>query len=117
MKQTLLTLDDLFSDVETALEYATLVAYDGCHKMYLAMDDEQADWFRQNYEYTVEGSPSVMLKALHEWWKDSCSLRFVQSVKTTPNPNDGFVSLIEQGWGQSDDDDELWTDGSEDWGW
>lgn len=97
------TLEDLFHDVEVALEYAHLVAWDGCHKMYLAMDKEQADWFRAEYPHVVEGAPKVMLKALRTWWDDSCMLKFVQSVKTMPNPNDGFVSLI--GQGECEDED------------
>jgi hypothetical protein len=43
------TLDELFEPVADAVENAILVAFDGCHKIYVAMDEEQADWFRRNY--------------------------------------------------------------------
>jgi hypothetical protein len=111
----------LFEPVEDALEDALLIAFDGCHKMYLAMDQEQADWFRDNYngtsctDRTFTGTPKEMLNTLLTWWDESCSLKFINAVTTNhENPNAGFVSLIGQGeWmddeeflSQEDEDDE-----------
>lgn len=99
-------LDDLFSEVEEALDDALLIAWDGCHKMYVALDDEQAQWFRDNYPHTYEASPDDMMVMLRSWWDNSCPLKFVQSVETTTNPNDGFANLIGQGeWCDDTDDD------------
>jgi hypothetical protein len=98
------TLHELFEPVADALENALLIAWDGCHKMYLAMDDEQADWFRENYngtsctDRTFTGTPKEMLDTLLTWWDESCGLKFINAVTTNhENPNAGYESLISQG--------------------
>jgi hypothetical protein len=95
---------DYWDDVEEFLQDARLIAWDGCHKMYLAMDDEQAEWFRANYngeecgDMTMTGTADEMLATLHQWWDESCGLRFIQAVSTNEeNPNDGYIALIPQG--------------------
>ena len=90
---------DLFSKVREAIEDAHLIAYDGCHKIYLAMDEIEAKWFRENYGYedTLEAPPEEMLDAVYRWWADSCPLKFVSAVyHNADDPNEGFVPLIEQ---------------------
>ena len=82
--------------VKTYAKDAKLIAYDGCHKIYLAMDDESADDFRANYDCIV-GLRKSFYKIVKEWYEDSCGLRFVEAVWDKPeNPNDGFVTLIAQ---------------------
>jgi hypothetical protein len=97
------TLHELFEPVADALENALLIAWDGCHKMYLAMDDEQAEWFRENYngrsctDRTFTGTPKEMLDTLLTWWDESCGLKFINAVTTNhENPNAGYESLISQ---------------------
>jgi hypothetical protein len=111
-------MEDYWNDVEVAMEYAHLVAFDGCHKIYLAMDAEQAEWFRNNYNpescetsLNFSSSAKEMLKKVREWYEGSCPLRFIDSVQTNhKNPNAGFVSLIPQGadevYEDEDEDDE-----------
>ena len=96
-------MDDYWNDVAVAMESAKLVAFDGCHKIYLAMDDEQTEWFKKNYngadctDRNFTSSPEEMLKMVREWWDKSCSLRFVNAVwHNEDDPNAGFVSLISQ---------------------
>ena len=90
-------LDDKFREVRAVMEYAKLVAFDGCHKIYAAMDDEQAAWFQNNYPHWFRGTPEEMTKKLRGWFEESCSLRFIQTVTTSwPDANEGFVSLIDQ---------------------
>lgn len=97
--------DTLFDKVEVAIEYAHLIAWDGCHKIYLAMDEPEATWFKENYENTVKDTPEVMLETVREWWEQSCFLRFVSAVHYNPeNPNAGFVDLISQFEDQEDED-------------
>lgn len=97
------TLDELMESVEAVIADAKLVAFDGCHKIYLAMDDEEAKWFRENYEIIVESTPEEMFDAVVDWYEGSCFLRFVSAVRHNPeNPNDGFTTLI----GQFDDQDD-----------
>jgi hypothetical protein len=38
-----------------------------------------------------------MLETIKAWYGASCGLRFVSGVKTTEDPNDGFIDLIPQG--------------------
>lgn len=102
------TTTDLFSKVNNAINDAILIAWDGCHKMYLAMDAEQAAWFRAEYPYVVQHTPAFMLATLKDWWEQSCSLRFVSAVSTNhANPNAGYESLIPQ---FAEEDDEVECD-------
>lgn len=91
-----------FSKVETALETAKGIAWDTCHKIYVLMDEDQMELMRK-YEYEeirsiTDISKESMLELLQEWYASSCSLRFIQSVRTVSDshPNDGFDDLIEQ---------------------
>ena len=92
--------------VTTTLEDAKSIAWDGCHKIYVLMDDEQTEKMRsmgygldESHLCTVSefANTAAVLDTLREWWADSCSLRFVEAVKTVPgDPNEGFTSLIGQ---------------------
>lgn len=104
------TLDNYWDDVADAVQDARLIAWDTCHKIYLAMDAEQEEWFLENYAPdTFRGTPEQMLATLHKWWDESCGLRFIQAVTTNhDNPNFGFESLIPQGadWEDEDEDED-----------
>jgi len=58
------------------------------------------------YEHVItldSASEYEMLCAVEEWFEESCSLRFVQSVRSAlegEDPNKGFTVLIEQGFGE-----------------
>jgi hypothetical protein len=102
-------LPEYFLPVAKEIVNAHLVATDGCHKIYLAMDEEEAEWFRENYEYVVEDTAEVMLTTVMEWFENSCSLRFVSAVRhNADDPNAGFTHLIEQG--TVDEDGNLFDD-------
>ena len=81
---------------------AKAIAWDTCHKIYIAMDDEQVE---KLIEYGYEGdmltsnslTPEEMYDTLLDWWDNACFLRFIQSVTTTADPNDGYVDVIAQG--------------------
>jgi hypothetical protein len=98
--------------VAEATKDARAIAWDGCHKIYLAMDDEQVAIF-QSYGYgrdddgsrmftTAELDSGEMFAILKRWYEVSCGLKFIQSVETTENPNDGFVNLIPQCWDEEE---------------
>jgi hypothetical protein len=94
--------------VEVAVEMARGIGFDQCHKIYVLMDDEQMDQMKEwGYDPLLSAddlTPSEMLATIQDWYADSCGLRFVQAVRTVGgDPNEGFVSLIEQG---ADDEDE-----------
>jgi hypothetical protein len=107
------TMQDHWSDVENTLSYAHLIAFDGCHKIYVALDEHEAKWFKDNYngtscdDRTFEGTEHAMLEKLREWWDESCGLRFISGVShNEEDPNYGFVTLIPQGASDEVDDDD-----------
>lgn len=94
--------------VEVAVEMAKGIGFDQCHKIYVLMDDEQMAQMKEwGYDPLLSAddlTPSEMLATIQDWYADSCGLRFVQAVRTVGgDPNEGFISLIEQG---ADDEDE-----------
>jgi len=74
--------------VEQYLANARYQTWDGCHKIYLVMDNVAAN-IMQNYDYIME-QPDLNL--LHEWFDSSCGLRFIEAVKG----NMEFTTLIKQ---------------------
>lgn len=118
--------------IKEALSSAKAITWDGCHKIYLAMDDHQVELFLEygydpiilvnDLDNVVQLRPELFLKygydpiilvndidkayeTLCGWYDDSCGLRFVQSVKTViGDPNSGFVRLIPQ----CDEDESEW---------
>lgn len=68
--------------IEQAVKGAVLVAWDGCHKIYLATDEAEADWFRKNADkyHTVKASTETMTDVVMGWWADSCPLRFINAT-------------------------------------
>ena len=103
-----ITFDPLFDPVQDILDEAILAAWDGCHKIYLALDEDQAQWFQVNYPHWVRGSDNELLNIVGKWYEESCGLRFVSGVRSkNGNPNDGdFVCLVEQFADQDDDQDD-----------
>lgn len=86
-----------WDEVEEEVEHAELIAWDECHKIYLAMDATQAEWFVEHGGYTiVRGSATEMFKTLQEWYKDSCPLKFIEAVVTNGEGTD-WERLIPQG--------------------
>ena len=105
-------MEGYWAEVEDAVEDAHLIAFDTCHKIYLAMDEEQAEWFLAEYPETYIGTPKAMLARLHEWYDQSCGLKFIQAVTTDhDDPNAGYESLIPQGAEQEGCCDECGDEG------
>ncbi len=107
-------LDDGWEAVSEYLLEAKLIAFDDCHKIYLAMDDNEAEFFRYGGYETVmtvnrEDHESLM-KVLRRWYGSSCGLRFISAVfENTEDPNAGYVRLISQdaGWRDEEENDHL----------
>lgn len=100
-----------FDKVEEYLENAKGIAFDTCHKIYVLMDDEQMEMMKgYGYDPLISAddyTANEMLTTVMDWYEDSCGLRFVQAVYTNnDDPNEGFVSLIEQGaeWEEEESD-------------
>lgn len=102
------TMTRAWERVSDFLPHARLIAWDGCHKIYLAMDDTEAAFFTEREDYdTATGDPDDLLATLTEWWDQSCSLRFINAVShNAENPNAGFTDLIPQFADHEDDDGE-----------
>lgn len=93
---------NLFDKTHEALNDAILIGWDGCHKIYLAMDQQAAGILRADYPHVFEGSVAEMTNTIHEWWDESCGLRFISGFIAGPkDPDLAFVQLIgqfEEGW-------------------
>ena len=107
--------DNLIDGWNAVSEYAencVLIAFDGCHKIYLAMDETEAKFFRDpdNYEFSFENNTeNDLLDILGDWYTNSCDLKFIQAVWSNEvDPNAGFVSLISQeaGWAEDEEEEE-----------
>lgn len=96
--------EGMVQNILTAAEHATIAAWDGCHKIYLGLDDAQAKRFEE-LEYEYLEYPETMIpddtyRILATWFNNSCPLRFIQavaSVEEDENPNKEYTSLIPQG--------------------
>ena len=95
--------DDRWTNVKEALKEAKAISWDGCHKIYVSMDDEDVQKYIDSYEMVYVQDIDKTLTILQEWYDDSCGLRFISAVHTVKeDPNSGYVSLIPQ----FDDEDE-----------
>lgn len=95
--------DEVWRNVTEALTASKGVQYDGCHKIYLIMDDAELD--RTLNEGVKIHQPDF--NTLYSWFDDApCGLQFITAVSTAADPNDGFVSLIPQCFFAEDDKDE-----------
>jgi hypothetical protein len=115
-----------FFETEMALADAKGIAFDGCHKIYVLMDDAQVEKMRGygygddegSYLLTAEKlSRAEMLDTLERWYEDSCGLRFINGVSTVDgDPNEGYVDLIAQGadWEEDEDEDDYEDEEDED---
>lgn len=106
--------DEQWEAVKDALRVGKAIAFDGCHKIYILMDDEEVAQ-KKSYGYGQDDDGSVLLAIepdqpmeayfalVYDWFEDSCGLRFIYAVSTNKaNPNDGYTTLI----GQFDDEDD-----------
>lgn len=98
MTKTKKTVEQMFEDVRLATETALQIAFDGCHKIYLSMDKEEADSMIEHGGYEIfKGTPSEMYQQLVEWYEMSCDLKFINAVTTNlENPNAGYEQLVPQ---------------------
>jgi hypothetical protein len=107
--------EQAYWDVREYTDEAKGIAFDGCHKVYVLMDDEQMELMGE-YGYGEDGSflvssdqldPAEMATVAMTWYKQSCGLRFIQATRTNPtDPNEGFVDIISQFENNDDEEDE-----------
>jgi hypothetical protein len=89
------------------IEQSHTVAFDGCHKIYLNMDEEQTRKMRgYGYGNMVGGTAWSKQDAVFRWYEDSCELRFIDAVFTNEDETDKFVIVVPQFFGEDEEDDE-----------
>lgn len=70
------------SKIEDVLDKAVSITWEGCHKIYICLDQAS---HKQQIEY---GYKTMLIKdkiealnQLYEWWDASCSLRFIHAIE------------------------------------
>jgi hypothetical protein len=106
-----------WSRVYQSLPNAKAITWDGCHKIYLLMDEEQVGAMRRVFPpaglggYQTErvdpNDINTAFARLVGGYEESCGLRFIQSIRTTAEPNDGFTNLIAQFEMEDEDSEQL----------
>lgn len=105
------TLDKVWGEVALTLNEAVAITWDTCHKIYILMDEEQVGYMiGYGYDPIIRketATPKEMLATLQDWFEKSCALKFIQAVSTVEgDPNNGFDSLIPQGFFDLDEDED-----------
>lgn len=100
-----MNMEQRWEAVDTAVAEAKAIAWDGCHKIYVLMDDEQVA-LQKSYGYGEDDDGSLLIPVadvdtasglLRVWYERSCGLRFINAVRTVDgDPNDGYTQLIPQ---------------------
>lgn len=84
--------------VRKALTDAVSICWDDCHKIYINLDQAAHDQMISfDYNPIMVTDKEDAVKTLYDWFEISCSLRFIQSIRRTPNdPAAGFDDIIAQ---------------------
>lgn len=79
--------------VEDALDNAVSITWEGCHKIYIALDEKSHDTFIEyGYDMVAVEDKAEAVNQLWEWWDVSCGLRFINTV----DGDDTFHDVIGQ---------------------
>lgn len=106
-------------ELEEAINQADSIAFDGCHKIYIQLDEKQTQKMR-DYEYeniitADESNPYDMFEKVKTWYDDSCGLRFIYAV-ANGEEEDEFFSIVSQmeDLYNNDEEEDDWED-EEEW--
>jgi len=89
----LFTTDQL-ACLKTALSSASGIAWDGCHDIFILMDDHQLAYQEADPDkYALIPITGGSLELLQSWWDESCTERAIYAVST---PEGDPFSRIEQ---------------------
>lgn len=94
-----------------AVESAVGIAFDGCHKIYILLDEE-AYATQASYGYGDGTDESMLIRLddpsvrkvaygmVRDWYRSSCMLRFINTVRTDhDDENAGYTAIVPQGSG------------------
>jgi hypothetical protein len=79
------------TQVKQALDGAVSICWEGCHKIYIARDQESHKQ-QKSFGYDTVPVDETSLQTLFEWFSTSCGLRFIQAIANS----DDFQNVIPQ---------------------
>lgn len=95
--------NEMEQNLYVACDTAIAIAFDGCHKIYIALDAQERQKLKDlGYEIMIDRDDLDMdqiYDILQDWYDNSCPLRLIDAVCTVDegeNPNDGYVCCIPQ---------------------
>jgi hypothetical protein len=78
---------------EASVSTAVSIGWDGCHKIYVALDESSHAYFNEaGYEMVLVKDKDAALRQLHDWWESSCPLRFIEAVESDANTFHAVIS-------------------------
>lgn len=91
----------IWRQVAAHIEDAAGIAWDGCHKIYLLMDQNQVtieqDYGNERILTRKTATDEEMTKQVKSWFSQSCSLRFIQAVTSIEDSyDDKYEDIIPQ---------------------
>ncbi len=90
-------MDFLSNEVYAALEGAVSITWEGCHKIYICMDQESHDHLVScDYEMTPVTDKVEAHNQLYEWFDASCSLRFIDAIECNSDGKKTYRDVIPQ---------------------
>ena len=86
--------------LEDVVNEADGIAWDGCHKIYIMMDEQQTQqMIDYEYDYLIkakDSNPYDMFETVRDWYDKSCALKFIDVTETSDDDTD-FYPLVAQG--------------------
>jgi hypothetical protein len=79
------------TQVKEALNGAVSICWEGCHKIYITLDQESHKQ-QQEFGYDTVPVDETSLPTLYEWFDNSCGLRFIQAIANSTD----FKNVIPQ---------------------
>jgi hypothetical protein len=81
-------------------DQAKAVAFDGCHKIYIALDMNEAAWYHTHGYDTYVGEPEQMLEWVCARYEESCGLEYIDATSwDIERGGSDFIRVIPQGAG------------------
>ena len=95
--------EPFLGQVKEVLGRAVSITWEGCHKIYICLDqeshDQQKEW---GYQMTMVTDKEEALEQLYRWFNVSCGLRFISAIADCTY----FIDVIAQFDYDADADEE-----------
>lgn len=91
--------------LEELINEAHSIAYEGCHKVYINLDENQTNvmigyGYGEGSTFLIkaeDSNPYDLLETVRDWYNNSCSLRLIDAIQTDDEGMDKFISVVPQG--------------------